>query len=105
MKTLILTTAHFDEGRRSTTEINHEQAQRATETTAMTKDSYKGTNSYGNSYTTPGGNNSRGGSSYHYSNQNGSYYYSNDNGSKYYDSGKGYSQYTGPSGNVTKSYK
>lgn len=71
----------------------------------MTKDSYKGTNSYGNSYTTPGGNNSRGGSSYHYSNQNGSYYYSNDNGSKYYDSGKGYSQYTGPSGNVTKSYK
>ena len=67
--------------------------------------SYKGTNSYGNNYTTPGGTNSNDGSSYHYSNQDGSYYYQNDNGSTYYDSGKGYSQYTSPSGNTTKSYK
>ena len=47
-------------------------------------------------YTTPGGTNSRGGSSYHYSNQNGSYYYSNDNGSTYYNDGKGSYTYTAP---------
>ena len=40
----------------------------------------KGTNSQGNAYSTPGGTNSSGGSSYHYSNSNGSYYYANDNG-------------------------
>eukprot|EP00959_Pyramimonas_sp_CCMP1952_P116623 2437415-Pyramimonas_sp.AAC.1 len=34
----------------------------------------------GNHYNTPGGTNSSGGSSYHYSNSNGSYYYANDNG-------------------------
>ena len=33
-----------------------------------------GTNSQGNHYNTPGGTNSSGGSSYHYSNSNGSYY-------------------------------
>ena len=38
----------------------------------------------GNTYNTPGGTNSNGGSSYHYSNSNGSYYYANDNGSTYY---------------------
>ena len=42
-----------------------------------------GTNSQGNHYNTPGGTNTSGGSSYHYSNSNDSYYYSNDNGSKY----------------------
>jgi len=57
-----------------------------------------GTNSQGNRYNTPGGTNSSGGSSYHYSNSNGSYYYSNDNGSKYYNSGSGSATYTSPSG-------
>ncbi|KAL7459187.1 hypothetical protein ACHAWC_011686 [Mediolabrus comicus] len=57
-----------------------------------------GTNSQGNHYNTPGGTNSSGGSSYHYSNSNGSYYYSNDNGSTYYNSGRGSATYTSPSG-------
>ncbi|KAL7434043.1 hypothetical protein ACHAXH_004308 [Discostella pseudostelligera] len=57
-----------------------------------------GTNSQGNHYNTPGGTNSNGGSSYHYSNSNGSYYYSNDNGSTYYNSGSGSATYTSPSG-------
>mmetsp|Transcript_1935 Transcript_1935/g.2694 ORF Transcript_1935/g.2694 Transcript_1935/m.2694 type:complete len:95 (-) Transcript_1935:169-453(-) len=57
-----------------------------------------GTNSQGNHYNTPGGTNSSGGSSYHYSNSNGSYYYSNDNGSTYYNSGSGSATYTSPSG-------
>ncbi len=60
-----------------------------------------GTNSQGNSYSTPGGTNSSGGSSYHYSNSNGSYYYANDNGSTYYNagsSGAGSTTYTAPSG-------
>jgi hypothetical protein len=43
-----------------------------------------GTNSQGNRYNTPGGTNSGGGNSYHYSNTNGSYYYRNDNNSTYY---------------------
>ena len=60
-----------------------------------------GTNSQGNHYNTPGGTNSNGGSSYHYSNSNGSYYYSNDNGSTYYNSGSGSATYTSPSGNST----
>jgi hypothetical protein len=58
-----------------------------------------GTNSQGNHYNTPGGTNSSGGSSYHYSNSNGSYYYANDNGSTYYNNGNGSSTYTTPSGN------
>lgn len=58
--------------------------------------------SQGNSYSTPGGNNSREGSSYNYQNSNGSYYYANDNGSTYYKSSSGSSTYTSPSGNVTK---
>ena len=61
-----------------------------------------GTNSQGNHYNTPGGTNSSGGSSYHYSNSNGSYYYANDNGSTYYNNGQGGSTYTSPSGHVTK---
>lgn len=59
-----------------------------------------GTNSQGNTYNTPGGTNSSGGSSYHYSNANGSYYYANDNGSTYYNpgtSGVGSVKYTPPS--------
>jgi hypothetical protein len=62
-----------------------------------------GTNSQGNHYNTPGGTNSSGGSSYHYSNSNGSYYYANDNGSTYYNSGSGSSTYTSPSGSTTSS--
>ena len=61
-----------------------------------------GTNSQGNHYSTPGGTNSNGGSSYHYSNSDGSYYYANDNGSTYHNSGSGSSTYTSPSGNVSK---
>ncbi|QDZ18121.1 hypothetical protein A3770_01p06390 [Chloropicon primus] len=57
---------------------------------------YKGTNSQGNNYTTPGGTNGNYGGSYHYSNQNGSYYYSNDNGSTYYNNGRGGSHYSPP---------
>lgn len=57
-----------------------------------------GTNSQGNHYNTPGGTNSNGGSSYHYSNSDGSYYYSNDNGSSYHNNGSGGSNYTAPSG-------
>jgi hypothetical protein len=71
----------------------------STSTSTMTK----GTNSQGNNYSTPGGTNSNGGSSYHYSNSNGSYYYSNDNGSTYYNSGKGSATYTSSSGQ-SKSY-
>ncbi|KAG7347471.1 hypothetical protein IV203_016176 [Nitzschia inconspicua] len=56
-----------------------------------------GTNSQGNTWSTPGGTNSNGGTSYHYSNSNGSYYYANDNGSTYYKSSNGSSHYT-PSG-------
>mmetsp|Transcript_18452 Transcript_18452/g.34203 ORF Transcript_18452/g.34203 Transcript_18452/m.34203 type:complete len:109 (-) Transcript_18452:142-468(-) len=62
-----------------------------------------GTNSQGNNYNTPGGSNSSGGSSYHYSNSNGSYYYSNDNGSTYHNNGSGSSTYTAPSGHSTSS--
>lgn len=62
-----------------------------------------GTNSQGNNYNTPGGTNSSGGSSYHYSNNNGSYYYANDNGSTYYNSGSGSSTYTSPSGQSSSS--
>ena len=58
--------------------------------------------SQGNYYSTPGGNNSREGSSYKYQNSNGSTYYKNDNGSTYYKSSSGSSTYTSPSGNVTK---
>lgn len=58
--------------------------------------------SQGNNYSTPGGNNSREGSSYNYQHSNGSYYYANDNGSTYYKSSSGSSTYTSPSGNVTK---
>ncbi|KAL3781847.1 hypothetical protein ACHAWO_009213 [Cyclotella atomus] len=57
-----------------------------------------GTNSQGNYYSTPGGTNSNGGSSYHYSNTNGSYYYSNDSGSTYYNSGRGSATYRAPNG-------
>jgi len=56
-----------------------------------------GYNSQGNHYNTPGGTNSSGGSSYHYSNSDGSYYYANDNGSKYYSAPNGSSTYTAPS--------
>eukprot|EP00542_Grammatophora_oceanica_P013820 CAMPEP_0194028266 /NCGR_PEP_ID=MMETSP0009_2-20130614/2285_1 /TAXON_ID=210454 /ORGANISM="Grammatophora oceanica, Strain CCMP 410" /LENGTH=77 /DNA_ID=CAMNT_0038667605 /DNA_START=43 /DNA_END=276 /DNA_ORIENTATION=+ len=65
--------------------------------------SSSGYNSQGNHYNTPGGTNSAGGSSYHYSNSNGSYYYANDNGSTYYSSGSGSSTYTSPSGSVRQS--
>ena len=64
-----------------------------------------GTNSQGNSYNTPGGSNSSGGSSYHYSNTNGGYYYANDNGSTYYSSPSGTSTYTSPSGSTSTSSK
>jgi hypothetical protein len=59
----------------------------------------KGVNTQGNAYSTPGGTNSAGGSSYHYSNSNGSYYYANDNGSTYYQPAAGGAPvYTPPSG-------
>ncbi|GMH51067.1 hypothetical protein TrLO_g3554 [Triparma laevis f. longispina] len=61
----------------------------------------RGTNSRGNSYSTPGGRNTSGGSSYHYFNTNGSYYYSNDNSSTYYNSGSGSATYAGPGGQST----
>mmetsp|Transcript_66544 Transcript_66544/g.159056 ORF Transcript_66544/g.159056 Transcript_66544/m.159056 type:complete len:82 (-) Transcript_66544:178-423(-) len=67
-------------------------------TSASQSQSQSGVNSQGNHYTTPGGTNSSGGQSYHYSNQNGSYYYQNDNGSSYYNSGTGYERYTSSSG-------
>ena len=54
----------------------------------------RGTNTQGNNYSTPGGTNSSGGSSYHYSNSNGSYYYANDNGSTYHHSASGANTYT-----------
>lgn len=63
------------------------------------------TNSQGNRYNTPGGNNSSGGNSYHYSNHDGSYYYKNDNGSTYHNNGKGHTTYTAPpSGGTTSTY-
>mmetsp|Transcript_24322 Transcript_24322/g.44647 ORF Transcript_24322/g.44647 Transcript_24322/m.44647 type:complete len:81 (-) Transcript_24322:56-298(-) len=59
-----------------------------------------GINSQGNNYSTPGGTNSHGGESYHYSNRDGSYYYQNDNGSRYYNSGSGYERYSSAGGNT-----